>query len=140
MGNIVISASGDPLSDMVLTQDVISEASKDPLSIGRLMVDQVYSEGRSDLDGHALYFEHRSNAKRILSDYESGMEGAITGGWVRAMTPPKLFLKEQRSIQQMINHGDAVDHGTYRGVRLIEFRITKAPVIMRSKPKGFARG
>ncbi len=135
---IVLSTSGDPLSDQILTGDTIQEAAKDPSAIGRLLIDMAFSEGKN-IEGCAFYIERNSNAKRVLERFATGAEDFMTGGWVRVITPAHLFLKEQHRIQAMLNHGDAVDHGFYRGVRLIEFCITKADIPVRSNAKGFGQ-
>ena len=135
---LVLSSSGDPLSDQILTGDTIQEAAKDPGAIGRLLIDMAFSEGK-DIESCAFYIERSSNAKRMLDQFATGAEDFMTGGWVRVITPPHLYLKEQPQIQAMLNHGNAVDHGFYRGVRLIEFCVTKADVSVRSKAKGFGK-
>lgn len=119
---------------MLLTGATIQEAAKSPEAIGRLMVDMAYSEGH-ELDGHCLYFERASNSFRLLKEFQTGFEEFITGGWVRVITPPHLYAKEQKDVQELIDVKDAICHGIYRGCMLIEFNIkTKTS----KQPKGFA--
>ena len=133
----VVSSNGDPMTSLVMDGDIMQQAAKDPDAIGRVMVDQVYAEGHEDLTGYSIYYERNSNSKRVLKRYESGMEDFLTGGWVRAITTPRQALQEQKLLQAMINHGDATCHGVYRGVRLIEFHVTKADLTVRRQSKGF---
>ena len=130
--------SGDPLSDMAVTGSTIQEAAKNPVSIGRLLIDMAFSEGK-DIEGCGFYIERNGAAKPMLDRFVTGLEDLMTGGWVRVITPPKQFLAEQSQIQTMINHGDAVDHGFYRGVRLVEFCVTKAELSVRTKVNGFGK-
>lgn len=122
MDGVVVSTNGDPLTEMVLDQKVIQEAAKKPKAIACLMVDMAFSEGKSVQEGCALYFEHRDNKRRLLSEWETGSEGFITGGWVRVMTSASVYKREKHIIKSQIAIGRAVDHGSYRGVKLIEFK------------------
>ena len=133
----VASSNGDPLTSLVMDGNTVQAAAQEPDAIGRLMVDQAYSEG-NELEGFSIYYERNTNNKRMLERYESGMEDLLTGGWVRVLTPPKQALQEQKPLQTMVNHGDATCHGVYRGVRLIEFHVTKADLTVRRQAKGFA--
>jgi len=138
MSNIfVASSNGDPMTSMVMSGDTMQQAAADPDAIGRVMVDQAYAEGHADLTGCSIYYERNTNSKRMLERYETGMEDLLTGGWVRVITTPKQALQEQKPIQVMVNHGDATCHGVYRGVRLIEFHVTKADLTVRRQSKGF---
>jgi hypothetical protein len=117
----VVSGNGEPLGSLVLNGATIAEAAKDPAAIGRLMVDMAYAEGAGDLSDYMLTYERNNNPIRVLEGFETGMEDFLTGGWVRVLTPPKLADMERPIINKMISDGTAVDHGLYRGVRLIEF-------------------
>ena len=139
MSNIfVASSNGDPMTTLVMSGDTMQQAAAEPDAIGRVMVDQAYAEGHEDLTGCSIYYERNTNSKRMLERYETGMEDLLTGGWVRVITPPKQALQEQKPLQTMVNHGDATCHGVYRGVRLIEFHVSKADLTVRRQSKGFA--
>lgn len=118
---VVASVSGDPLTDMYLTGSTIQEAAKDPRAIGCLMVDMVYGEGKNP-EGDVLYYERNTNKRRYLEQFETGMEDMFTGGWVRVVTPGRMYEREKTSIKQLEKIGRVKNHGTYRGVKLIEFR------------------
>lgn len=119
--NVVTSTNGDPLTTMILTGSTIDEAAKNPKAIARLMIDMVYSEGKNP-EGCALYFEHRDNKRRVLKQWETGCEPHMTGGWVRVVTAAHVYQREKAGIKQQIRIGRAVDHGVYRGCRMVEFR------------------
>lgn len=121
---------------MVMSGDTVQAAAQDPDAIGRLMVDQAYSEG-NELEGFSIYYERNTSKKRMLERYETGFEDLLTGGWVRVLTPPRQALEEQKAMQNIISHGDATCHGVYRGVRLIEFHVTKADLTVIRQSKGF---
>jgi hypothetical protein len=73
----------------------------------------------------------------LLSDYATGAEDFMTGGWVRVITPPSLFRKEWHQVKALLDKGNGTDHGTYRGVRLIEFAVNNGGRQDRSTRKGF---
>jgi hypothetical protein len=61
----------DPGNPLVLDGEAIDAAARDPLSIGKLMVDQVWAEG-TDPTGGGLYYERNSNQHRRLQAFETG--------------------------------------------------------------------
>ena len=74
----------DPGNPLVLDGEAIDAAARDPLAIGKLMVDQVWAEG-TDPTGGGLYYERNSNQHRRLQVFETGSEDFMTGGWVRVL-------------------------------------------------------
>ncbi|MFO0136499.1 MAG: hypothetical protein ACK535_00510, partial [Cyanobacteriota bacterium] len=74
----------DPGNPLVLDGEAIDAAARDPLAIGKLMVDQVWAEG-TDPTGGGLYYERSSNQHRRLQAFETGSEDFMTGGWVRVL-------------------------------------------------------
>lgn len=119
--SIVSSGDGNPLTTMITTGSTIAEAAKKPKAIAQLMIDMVCAEGK-DPEGCALYFEHRDNKRRVLKAWETGHEPLMTGGWVRVVTEAHVYQREKAAIKQQVRIGRAVDHGTYRGCRMVEFR------------------
>lgn len=77
----------DPGNPLLLGGEAIDGAAKAPLTIGQLMVDQVWLEG-TDPTGGALYYERGSNTHRRLQAFETGHEAMMTGGWVRVLWAP----------------------------------------------------
>ena len=77
----------DPGNPLILGGEAIDGAAKAPLTIGQLMVDQVWLEG-TDPTGGALYYERGSNTHRRLQAFETGHEAMMTGGWVRVLWAP----------------------------------------------------
>jgi hypothetical protein len=73
----------DPGNPLVLDGEAIDAAARDPLAIGKLMVDQVWAEG-GDPTGGGLYYERNSNRHRRLQAFETGSEDFMTGGWASA--------------------------------------------------------
>ena len=63
----------DPGNPLVLDGEAIDAAVRDPLAIGKLMVDQVWAEG-TDPTGGGLYYERNSNQHRRLQAFETGSE------------------------------------------------------------------
>jgi hypothetical protein len=62
---IVSDNRDDPCNPLVLDGEAIDAAARDPLAIGKLMVDQVWAEG-TDPTGGGLYYERNSNQHRRL--------------------------------------------------------------------------
>ena len=60
---IIFDNPEDPGNPLVLDGEAIDAAAKDPVAIGKLMVDQAWAEG-ADPTGGALYCERRSNQNR----------------------------------------------------------------------------
>lgn len=116
----VVSCPPDGSEPLVLSGKDIDTAAKDPKAIGQLMVDMALAEGK-DLTGCALYFEHNSLPKPMLSQWATGLENLITGGWVRIITSRKQLASERLDLDRAVLHGDATIHGTHRGVLLVQF-------------------
>ena len=117
---IVSDNRDDPGNPLVLDGDAIDAAAKDPLSIGKLMVDQFWAEG-TDPTGGGLYYERSSNRHRRLQAFETGHEDFMTGGWVRVLAPAEQVQRERPGIGQAASRGLVTIHGTHRGVLLVEF-------------------
>ncbi len=85
---LIISDNRDePGNPLVLDGEAIDAAARDPLAIGKLMVDQVWAE-RTDPTGGGLYYERNSNQHRRLQAFETGNEDIMTGGWGGCWPPP----------------------------------------------------
>jgi hypothetical protein len=84
----------DPGNPLVLDGEAIDAAARDPLAIGKLMVDQVWAEG-TDPTGGGLYYERNSNQHRRLKVFETGSEDFMTGGWVRVLATAEQVRKER---------------------------------------------
>jgi hypothetical protein len=89
----------DPGNPLVLDGEAIDAAARDPLAIGKLMVDQVWAEG-GDPTGGGLYYERNSNRHRRLKAFETGSEDFMTGGWVRVLASAEQVDKERTGMKQ----------------------------------------
>jgi hypothetical protein len=110
----------DPDNPLVLDGEAIDAAARDPLAIGKLMVDQVWAEG-TDPTGGGLYYERNSNQHRRLQVFETGSEDFMTGGWVRVLATAEQVLKERPGMDRAAKAGLVRIHGTHRGVLLVVF-------------------
>ena len=110
----------DPGNPLVLDGEAIDAAARDPLAIGKLMVDQVWAEG-TDPTGGGLYYERNSNQHRRLQAFETGSEDFMTGGWVRVLATAEQVRKERPGMERAAKAGLVRIHGTHRGVLLVEF-------------------
>jgi hypothetical protein len=119
---IVSDNRDDPCNPLVLDGNVIDAAAKDPLAIGKLMVDQVWAEG-TDPTGGSLYYERSSNRHRRLQAFETGHEGFLTAGWVRVLATAEQVQRERPGMEQAARRGLVTIHGTHRGVLLVEFLV-----------------
>jgi len=128
---VVCSVSPDGGSPMVLTLETIETAAQDPRSIGQLMTDMALAEGKN-LEGCALYFEHRDEPGQQLAEYATGLESSTTGGWVRCITSPIQLNREQGQLARAAAAGRVTMHGKHRGVLLVQFHAKPA--------RGFGRG
>ena len=108
---------GNPL---ILDGQAIDEAARDPVAIGKLMVDQAWAEG-IDPTGGGLYYERNSNQHRRLQAFETGSEDFMTGGWVRVLATAEQVRKERPGMERAAKAGLVRIHGTHRGVLLVEF-------------------
>ena len=68
---IVSDNREDPGDPLILNGQAIDEAARDPVAIGKLMVDQAWAEG-IDPTGGGLYYECNSNQHRRLQAFETG--------------------------------------------------------------------
>ena len=110
----------DPGNPLVLDGEASDAAAKDPLAIGKLMVDQVWAEG-TDPTGGGLYYERNCNRYRRLQAFETGSEAMMTGGWVRALASAEQLRKELAAMEQAASRDLVKIHGSHRGVLLVEF-------------------
>jgi hypothetical protein len=110
----------DPGNPLVLDGEAIDAAAKDPLAIGKLMVDQVWAEG-TDPTGGGLYYERNCNRYRRLQAFETGSEAVMTGGWVRVLASAEQLRKERAAMEQAASRDLVKIHGSHRGVLLVEF-------------------
>ena len=67
---IISDNRADPGNPLVLEGEASDAAARDPLAIGKIMVDQVWAEG-TDPTGGGLYYE-RKNRQRGLHDRRLG--------------------------------------------------------------------
>jgi hypothetical protein len=123
LASLIISGT-DPLTSMALSGDTIAEAAKDPAAIGRLLVDMAIAEDNRDLAGYSLAYERNDAPIRRLQQFETGYEDFLTGGWVRVLNSPAQTTHAAAAIASRIAQGVLADHGTYRGVRLLQFIST----------------
>jgi hypothetical protein len=63
---IISDNRDDPGNPLVLDGDAMDAAARDPMAIGKLMVDQVWTEGTDPTTGGGLYYERNSNQHRRL--------------------------------------------------------------------------
>jgi hypothetical protein len=117
---IISDNRDDPGNPLVLDGEAIDAAAKDAAAIGKLMVDQVWAEG-TDPTGGALYYERNSKKHRRLQAFETGSEALMTGGWVRVLVTPEQLERERAGLEQAAKQGLVSQHGTHRGVLLVEF-------------------
>jgi hypothetical protein len=117
---IISDNRDDPGNPLILDGDAIDAAARDPLAIGKLMVDQVWAEG-TDPTGGGLYYERKSNRHRRLRAFETGSEEMMTGGWVRVLASPEQVERERVGMEQAALRGLVTVHGIHRGVLLVEF-------------------
>jgi hypothetical protein len=117
---IISDNRDDPGNPLVLDGEAIEGAASDPLAIVKLMVDQVWAEGTAPTGG-ALYYERSSNKHRRLQAFETGYEALMTGGWVRVLVTPEQLKRERAGMEQATKQGLVSQHGTHRGVLLVEF-------------------
>lgn len=117
---IVSDNRDDPGNPLVLDGAAIDAAASDPVAIGKLMVDQVWAEG-TDPTGGGLYYERNSNRHRRLQAFETGSEDFMTGGWVRVLVTPEQLERERAGMKQATKQSLVSQHGTHRGVLLVEF-------------------
>ena len=117
---IISDNRDDPGNPLVLDGEAIEGAASEPAAIGKLMVDQVWAEG-TDPTGGALYYERSSNEHRRLQAFETGYEELMTGGWVRVLVTPEQLERERAGMEQATLQGLVSQHGTHRGVLLVEF-------------------
>jgi hypothetical protein len=110
----------EPGNPLVLDGGAIDAAASDPAAIGKLMVDQVWAEG-TDPTGGGLYYERSSNQHRRLQAFETGHEDFMTGGWVRVLVTPEQLARERAGMQQAAARDLVKQHGSHRGVLLVEF-------------------
>ena len=94
----------DPGNPLVLDGEAIDAAARDPLAIGKLMVDQVWAEG-TDPTGGGLYYERNSNQHRRLQVFETGSEDFMTGGWVRVLASAEQVRKERPGMERAAKAG-----------------------------------
>jgi hypothetical protein len=110
----------DPGNPLVLEGEAIDAAARDPVAIGKVMVDQVWAEG-TDPTGGALYYERRTNRHRRLGQFETGHEDFMTGGWVRVLVSAEQRQRDRFGMERAAADGLVRLHGTHRGVLLVEF-------------------
>jgi hypothetical protein len=110
----------DPGNPPVLEGEAIDAAARDPVAIGKVMVDQVWAEG-TDPTGGALYYERRTNRHRRLGQFETGHEDFMTGGWVRVLVSAEQRQRDRFGMERAAADGLVRLHGTHRGVLLVEF-------------------
>ncbi|MFN5696796.1 MAG: hypothetical protein ACK486_07160 [Cyanobacteriota bacterium] len=110
----------EPGNPLVLDGEAIDAAARDPLAIGKLMVDQVWAEG-TDPTGGGLYYERNSNQHRRLQAFETGSEDFMTGGWVRVLATAEQVCMERPGMERAAKAGLVRIHGSHRGVLLVEF-------------------
>jgi len=110
----------DPGNPLVLDGEAIDAAAKDPVAIGKVMVDQVWAEG-TDPTGGALYYERRTNRHRRLQPFETGHEDFMTGGWVRVLVSAEQRQRDRAGMERAEADGLVQRHGIHRGVQLVEF-------------------
>ena len=106
----------DPGNPLVLDGEAIDAAARDPLAIGKLMVDQVWAEG-TDPTGGGLYYERNSNQHRRLQVFETGSEDFMTGGWVRVLATAEQVRKERPGMERAAKAGLVRIHGTLKDGR-----------------------
>jgi len=136
---IVSSAPRDGGPALVLTLETIEAAAQSPRAIGQLMADMALAEGK-DMAGCALYFEHGSEPARMLSDYATGIEASITGGWVRCVTSAAQLKRERRQLDRAAAVGVLTIHGHHRGVLLVQFHAKQGRHTPPRSARGFAQG
>ncbi len=117
---IVSDNREDPGNPLVLDGEAIDEAARDPVAIGKLMVDQVWAEGINPTGG-GLYYERKNHRHRRLQPFETGSEDFMTGGWVRVLASPEQLQRERIGMESAAARGLVKLHGTHRGVLLVEF-------------------
>ena len=110
----------DPGNPLVLDGAAIDAASRDPVAIGKVMVDQVWAEG-TDPTGGSLYYERCSNQTRRLEQFETGHEDFMTGGWVRVLVSAEQRQRDRIGMERAEADGLVRQHGIHRGVLLVEF-------------------
>ncbi len=116
---IVSDNREDPGNPLILDGQAIDEAARDPVAIGKLMVDQVWAEG-TDPTGGGLYYERNSNRHRRLQVFETGSEDFMTGGWVRVLATAEQVRKERPGMERAANAGLVRIHGTHEGMLQVE--------------------
>ena len=117
---IISDNRDDPGKPLILDGDAIEAAARDPVAIGKLMVDQAWAEG-GDPSGGGLYYERNSNQHRRLQAFETGSEDFMTGGWVRVLASAAQVRKERPGMELAAKAGLVKIHGAHRGVLLVEF-------------------
>lgn len=115
----------DPGNPLVLDGEAIDAAARDPLAIGKIMVDQVWAEG-TDPTGGGLYYERNSNQHRRLQAFETGSEDFMTGGWVRVLATAEQVRKERPGMERAATAGRAAGGVPGRSLGLSNRR--RAPV------------
>jgi hypothetical protein len=84
---IVSDNREDPGNPLILDGQAIDEAARDPVAIGKLMVDQVWAEG-ADPTGGGLYYERNTNQHRRLQAFQTGSEDFRPAAGCGCWPPP----------------------------------------------------
>ena len=56
-----------------------------------------------------------------MLSFETGHEDFMTGAWVRVRATAEQLARERAGMQQAANRGLVKQHGSHRGVLLVEF-------------------
>jgi hypothetical protein len=106
---------------VLANQEAIEGLGPELIEMVHLVGDRGHTCHGSTSTGGALYYERSSNEHRRLQAFETGYEDLMTGGWVRVLVTPEQLERERAGMKQATKQSLVSQHGTHRGVLLVEF-------------------